>query len=46
VCPAKLEIDSVSGDVSLRLPADSGFTLRFDSVSGCLQCDFSIVMKR
>lgn len=30
----KLEIDTVSGSCKLRLPADAGFTLRYDSASG------------
>ncbi|MGM9650709.1 MAG: DUF4097 family beta strand repeat-containing protein [Faecousia sp.] len=36
-CPREAEFDSVSGNVTLTLPENSGFTAEFDSVSG----DFS-----
>jgi len=37
--PVRLESDSVSGDVTIQLPADSGFTARLDTVSGRLTCE-------
>ena len=33
-CPDKLEIDSVSGDATVRIPSSSGYSASFDSVSG------------
>lgn len=36
-CPAEAEIDTVSGNVTLTLPENSGITAEFDTVSG----DFS-----
>jgi len=43
-CPADLKIDTVSGGIQLTLPSDSGFTLEYDTVSGGMNCDFSVVM--
>jgi|GEM_PF-416073 len=45
VCPATLAVDTSSGDVALTLPPDSGFTLEYDTSSGELRCDFSVVMR-
>ena len=33
-CPADVDFDSVSGSLTLTLPAGSQYTLAFDSVSG------------
>lgn len=38
--PEKLETDTVSGDVSIRVPANSTFTVDFDSTSGDLHNQF------
>lgn len=42
--PADVNIDTVSGGVQLTLPAGSGFTLQYDTVSGSMNCDFSVVL--
>lgn len=41
----KLETDTVSGNVTLSLPENSGFTLEFDTVSGDLDCELPITNK-
>ena len=38
----KISADSVSGDVRIALPEGSGFTLRFDTVSGSQGNDFAM----
>ena len=38
--PNDVDVDTVSGSVTFRLPADSGFSLRYDTVSGTLRSDF------
>lgn len=38
----EISADSVSGDVEISLPADSGFTLSFDTVSGSQNNDFAM----
>ena len=43
-CPSDIKINTVSGGVVLTLPAGSGFTLGYDTVSGSINCDFSVVM--
>ena len=43
-CPDDLKIDTVSGGIQLILPSDSGFTLQYDTVSGSMNCDFSVTM--
>lgn len=40
--PEKIEMDSVSGDLNLRLPSDCGFTIKKDALSMKLDCDFPI----
>lgn len=42
--PAELEAETVSGNVTLILPADSGFELEFDTVSGGFDCEFAVKM--
>ncbi len=42
-CPEEFDLDSTSGDSIVYLPADSGFTLEFDSVSGEFITEFSPV---
>ena len=42
---ASLECDTVSGDVTVTLPEDSGFTLEFDTVSGDLNCELPMTNK-
>lgn len=38
--PSRIEMESVSGDVTLTLPRDCGFRVKRDSISGGFQCDF------
>ncbi len=45
VALSELEADTVSGDVTLILPENSGFEIEFDSVSGELECDFPLVSR-
>ncbi|NCA67936.1 MAG: hypothetical protein EOM87_07735 [Clostridia bacterium] len=41
--PAKLEIDSVSGNIEIKLPEnEEGFTFKRDSVSGSFNSDFAL----
>lgn len=46
VCPDRLSAESVSGMIRLAIPADSGFRLTLDSVSGSLNApDFSVTAR-
>lgn len=38
----KLETDTVSGNVTVTLPENSGFTLEFDTVSGDFNCELPL----
>lgn len=38
--PSRIEMESVSGDMTLTLPRDCGFRVKRDSISGGFQCDF------
>lgn len=38
--PNRIEMESVSGDMTLTLPRDCGFRVKRDSISGGFQCDF------
>ena len=40
VCPQTIDTDSVSGDVTLTLPENDGFTAEYDGSSGDLRSDF------
>lgn len=42
VCPRELDVETTSGSVSLAIPEDSEFRLEYDTVSGDLDCDFSV----
>lgn len=42
--PEDMELNSVSGDVTLNLPADAGFVLDFETASGDLDCEFAVKM--
>ncbi len=37
-CPSKIDMDSVSGSISLWIPSDSGFTAELHTVSGKINC--------
>ncbi len=39
-CPGKIEADSIDGNVTIAIPANSGFTASLDSVSGNLSSEF------
>lgn len=45
VCPEKVSGDSISGDINLTIPPDSGFTAESDTVSGSFNCDFAVTTK-
>lgn len=40
-CPREVDLEGVSGDLTLILPEDCGFTLELDSVSGEFSSDFA-----
>lgn len=40
ICPEAVEMDSVSGNLTLLIPENDGFTAGFESVSGDFFCDF------
>ena len=40
-CPAYTSIDIMSGQASLAIPQDSGFTANVDKISGSFNCDFN-----
>lgn len=40
--PDRIEMDSVSGELDLTLPSDSGFTLKSSSLSSKLDCNFAV----
>ena len=42
--PKQVRVESTSGQVTLRLPSDSGFALDARSTSGQVRCDFPVVM--
>ena len=39
--PKRIDMDSMSGDLDITLPADCGFTATVDSMSGAFHSDFS-----
>lgn len=43
--PENLQFDGVSGDLTLQIPADSQFSLEFDTMSGNFQNDFATNQK-
>lgn len=43
--PKDIECDSVSGDVTVSMPDNSGFEVNFDAVSGDLNSDFDLVKR-
>ncbi|MEA5060245.1 MAG: DUF4097 family beta strand repeat-containing protein [Candidatus Pelethousia sp.] len=40
ICPEIVQMDSVSGESTLIIPENKGFTARYESVSGNFSCDF------
>lgn len=43
--PSRLDLDSMSGDLDLSLPADAGFTLSMNAMSSDFSSDFETSMK-
>lgn len=43
--PSRLDLDSMSGDLDLSLPADAGFSLSMDAMSSDFSSDFETSMK-
>lgn len=44
--PAVIEVNTVSGEVDVELPADTGFLLDYSTVSGELEYDFPLMMSK
>lgn len=44
--PRRIDMDSVSGDLIIMLPADTGFTASLDSVSGDISTEFPTTVSR
>ena len=45
ILPTSLDVDTKSGDCSLRLPESEGFTLRYRTVSGDIRSNMELVSK-
>ena len=43
--PGSIELDTVSGDLDVTLPADAGFTVTLDAMSSEFQSDFDTTMR-
>lgn len=43
--PRSLDMDTASGDLDLTLPADAGFTVTLDTLSGDFESDFETTMR-
>lgn len=43
--PGKLDMDTASGDLDVTLPADAGFTVSMDTLSGDFESDFEFTMR-
>ena len=44
--PAAVEVSTVTGEVDVELPAGTGFTLDYSTVSGELECDFPLTKSK
>ncbi|MDD3920657.1 MAG: DUF4097 family beta strand repeat-containing protein, partial [Eubacteriales bacterium] len=44
ICPAAIDMDTISGRAIISIPENDGFTVKQDSVSGDLDCDFDVQM--
>lgn len=45
-CPEQLEVQTISGEVRATLPSTSGFTLKYETVSGDLDSDFPTALHK
>lgn len=43
--PGSLDLDTASGDLDVTLPADAGFTVRMDTMSGNFDSDFTTTQR-
>lgn len=43
--PKSLDLDTASGDLDVVLPADAGFTVKMDTMSGDFESDFATTMR-
>jgi hypothetical protein len=43
--PGRLDMDTVSGDLEVTLPADAGFTVSMDTLSSVFESDFETTMR-
>lgn len=46
ICPSKIETDTASGNVTLCIPENSGFTFKNDSVSNAVHSDFQMIYEK
>ncbi|GHU81442.1 hypothetical protein AGMMS50284_1250 [Clostridia bacterium] len=46
VCPRTVEIETVSGDATLKIPENDGFDANFSTVSGDLNCNFAALVEK
>ena len=46
ICPDRVDFQSVSGSVTLKIPENDGFTARYNSVSGRFDCDFGVALDK
>lgn len=42
ICPRRIQLDSASGQMDLTLPADSGFQVNYETLSGEFTTDFPV----
>lgn len=40
ICPSRVNVDTVSGSVTLTIPENDGFTAKYDKVSGSVNTEF------
>ena len=45
MCPDQITTDTVSGKVTVSIPENDGFCYYKDTLSGKLQCDFSVTQE-
>lgn len=42
ICPEEIDCSSVSGNITVCIPENNGFTAEYDTVSGDFRCDFAV----